>query len=241
MSDTIIPISQKPIPCDFGPFAGGICYRKMDIKLDTTPPPVVTNPSLTVRAIVANVDTSTPKSINLNSSITVVDDKIIKYEVETPSEGSHTLSTTGIFVFTSNSTNHTDRTVIVNYTITTESGIVKSEKITLNIKYSSVFSKTIWYGNNVSSIMNEAILSEITGSKSQTIFAGNYPIPSGTGVYKWVIYPRLWGEPNAIIDANTLMNVSTDEFKYFTTADGVELIAIRTYYQVNGALTIKLI
>ena len=34
MSDTIMPINQKPIPCDFGPFAGGVCYRKLDVRLD---------------------------------------------------------------------------------------------------------------------------------------------------------------------------------------------------------------
>ena len=194
-------------------------------------------PALTTTNFTKSLVDNTTLTGSILSNITLKNDTFKTLSFNTPSEGTITVSGNN-YTFNPGNTLQSNRTITVPYTVTTTSGLTSTSTLTINITYFNKFANTFWYGNLTKSSITAEDLMEPLSSKIATNYIGTYSIPSGTGVYKYFIYPRLWGENPTIVDASNQMPIATDNNVYLTVM-GIELVIIRTYYQVNGAINIK--
>lgn len=196
---------------------------------DITPALTTTNFSKTI------LDTAT-LSGSILSNITIKNDTFKTLTFGTISEG--TIVATGSnYVFTPNTALSTNRTLTVSYTVTTTSGLTSTSTMTIVVNDDNLWAGTFWYGNSTKPTMSQSEI-ETLASVRKTAYAGTYSVPAGSLVYKWFVYPKAWGINPTIVDATTLFELSTDEYQ-FITVNGVELICIKTYYQVNGAINVR--
>ena len=196
-------------------------------------------PAITTSNVTKSVTDNTTLSASILSNITIKNDTFKTLAFGNPSEGSITVNGSN-YVFTPGTTIKSNRTINVPYTITTTSGLTSSSVLTINITYYNLFANTFWYGNFANDAIVESNLTPtpVLTAKTATGYAGTYPLTGGSGVYKYFVYPKSWGITPTIVDATTLFEIATDDYKYITI-DGIELIVIRTYYQVNGAINVK--
>lgn len=171
------------------------------------------------------------------SNITIKNDTFKSLSFSTPSEGTIAVSGSN-YTFTPNVALSNDRTVVVTYTITTTTGLTNTGTMTINITNFNAYANTFWYGNSTVETITQA---DIEANLTQVIksgYAGTYSLTSGTGVYKWFVYPKAWGVNPTILDAATMFEIAVNDFQYLTIS-GVDLVAIRTYYKVNGSINVK--
>ena len=193
-------------------------------------------PALTTISFTKTVLDTATLSGSILSNITIKNDTFKTLTFGAISEG--TIVATGSnYVFTPNSALTSTRTLTVSYTVTTNSGLTSTSTMTITVNDDNIWAGTFWYGNSTKDIINQAEI-ETLGSVRKTAYAGTYALTAGSQVYKWFIYPKSWGINPTILDAATLFELATDEYK-FITVNGVELICIRTYYKVNGAINVK--
>lgn len=195
-------------------------------------------PAITARDFTLSLADNITKTFTITSNLTIKNDTFKNVTFSTPSEG--TFAVTGASVlFTPDASIDGTRTVTSTYTATTNSGLTASGIVTITVTNFNVYANTIWFGNDLSATMDATILATLTNHNTVAAFAGTYSFVAGSG-FKWLVYPKVWGEPTAIIDAVTTMAIAVDEYQYITV-DGVELVCIKTYYEVNGAIQIKLL
>lgn len=193
-------------------------------------------PALTTNNFTKTVLDTATLSGSILSNITIKNDTFKTLTFGPISEG--TIVATGSnYVFTPNSALTTNRTLTVSYTVTTNSGLTSTSTMTINVNDDNIWAGTFWYGNSTKAVIDQAEIETLT-SVRKTAYAGTYALTAGTLVYKWFVYPKAWGISPTIVDAATLFELSTDDYKYITV-NGVELICIRTYYQVNGAINVR--
>ena len=195
-------------------------------------------PAITARDFTLSLADNTTKTFSITSNITIKNDTFKSVTFSTPAEG--TFAVTGASViFTPDAAVDGTRTVTSTYTVTTNSGLTASGNVTITITNFNVYANTIWFGNDLSATMDASILATLTNHNTASVYTGTYSFVAGPG-FKWFVYPKAWGEPVSIIDAVSTMSIATDDVQYITV-DGVDLICIKTYYEVNGAIQIKLI
>lgn len=193
-------------------------------------------PALTVNAFSKNVlDTATLTS-SILSNIVIKNDSFKKLTFDTPAEGTVTVSGSN-YTFTPENVLKKDRTITINYTVETQSGITKSAKMTITIKYDNIWAGTFWYGNNTNDTLVKSEIETLSSAK-KTGYAGTYSIPAGVGTFKWFVYPKTWGENPTVIDASNNMPIALEDNQYLTV-EGIDLVLLRTYYTLNGAIAIK--
>lgn len=171
------------------------------------------------------------------SNITIKNDTFKTLTFGTISEGQVTASGSN-YTFIPDATISSNRSVTIPYTITTNSGLTSTSNITVTITDHNIWVNTFWYGNYSGTDVIKSSIEEFLTPVTKTAYAGTYALTAGTGVYKYFVYPKSWGISPIIVDAMTLFEISVDDFKYITI-NGIELVVIRTYYQVNGAITVK--
>lgn len=193
-------------------------------------------PALTVNAFSKNVLDSATLTSSILSNIVIKNDSFKTLTFSAPSEGTITVSGSN-YTFTPGNALKKDRTITINYTVETQSGITKSAKMTIIIKYDNIWAGTFWYGNNTNENLVQSEIETLISTK-KTGYAGTYSIPAGTGTFKWFVYPKIWGENPTVLDASNNMPIALDDNKYLTV-EGIELILLRSYYTLNGAITIK--
>ena len=194
-------------------------------------------PAITARDFTLSLVDNTTKTFTITPNITIKNDTFKSVVFSAPSEGTFAVSGQSV-VFTPDASIEGTRTVTSNYTVTTNSGLTASGMVTITITNFDVFANTIWFGNEPTAVMVDTTVSTLTNHNVASGFAGTYSFIAGPG-FKWFVYPKAWGEPTVIIDAVSTMSIATDDTQ-FLTVNGVELIAIKTYYEVNGAIQIKL-
>ena len=195
-----------------------------------------TTPALTTNNFTKTVLDTANLSGSILSNITIKNDTFKTLTFGAISEGTIVASGSN-YTFTPNSTISSNRTLTVSYTVTTNSGLTSTSTMTITINDDNIWAGTFWYGNSTKDIIDQAEI-ETLSSVRKTAYAGTYALTAGTQVYKWFIYPKAWGINPTILDAATLFELATDEYKYITI-NGVELICIRTYYKVNGAINVR--
>lgn len=200
---------------------------------DTTPSVTPTNFGITLKDSATNTTSITGK-------ITIKNDTFKSVVCTNPSEGLITISGSNI-TFTPNSSVTGNRTVTSDYTVTTNSGLTATGKITYTITDDNIWTDTIWYGNSTLTDMTKEGIVALAGTVRQADFPGQYAIPAGTSVYKWVCYPAAWGEPLAVLDPGTQMEIATIYPFQVVNVDGIDMMCIRTFYKINVALTYKLV
>ena len=182
------------------------------------------------------LDTATVSG-SILSNITIKNDTFKTLTFGAIAEG--TIVATGSnYVFTPDASLASTRTLTVQYTVTTTSGLTSTSTMTIIVNDDNVWAGTFWYGNSVKGVMADQASIEALSSVRKTAYAGTYALTAGTGVYKWFVYPKAWGVNPTMVDAATLFEIATDTFTYITI-NGVELVCIRTYYQVNGAINVR--
>lgn len=188
----------------------------------------------------ANFTKSISDNVNLTgsilSNITIKNDTFKSLTFGTISEGTITANGSN-YTFVPNGALSTARTLTVNYTVETLSGLTSTSVLTINVTDYNIWANTFWYGNSIADTVVQADIEKLT-SVTKTGYAGTYALTAGSGVYKWFVYPKSWGITPTIIDAATQFEIAVDDFKYITI-NGIEQVCIRTYYQVNGALNVK--
>lgn len=195
-------------------------------------------PAITATAITKSVMDNATVTGSILSNITIKNDTFKSLTFSTPSEGTIVASGSN-YTFTPDGTISTAvRTVVVTYTVTTTSGLTASNTITITVSDYNKYANTFWYGNSTVDIITQAAIEKDLTAVTKTAYAGTYALTAGSGVYKWFVYPKAWGITPTILDATTLMEIATDNY-VFVTINGIDLIAIRTYYQVNGAINVK--
>ena len=193
-------------------------------------------PALTTNNFTKTVLDTATLTGSILSNIVIKNDTFKSLTFDAISEG--TIAASGSnYTFTPDSTLSSNRTLTVGYTVTTNSGLTGTSKMTITINDDNIWAGTFWYGNSTKDIINQAEI-ETLSSVRKNAYAGTYALTAGTQVYKWFIYPKAWGINPTILDAATLFELATDEYKYITV-NGVELICIRTYYKVNGAINVR--
>lgn len=200
---------------------------------DNTPSITATNFGISLK------DTAT-NTTSITGKITIKNDTFKSVTCTVPSEGLVTVSGSNI-IFTPNSALTGSRVVTVDYTVTTTSGKTATGKITYTIADDNIWTDTIWYGNSTLTDMTKEGIVALAGTVRQADFPGQFPIPAGTSVYKWVCYPSAWGEPLAVLDPATQMEIATIYPYQKVQVDGIEILCIRTFYKINVALTYKLV
>ena len=194
-------------------------------------------PAITARDFTLSLVDNTTKTFTITPNITIKNDTFKSVVFSTPSEGTFAVSGQSV-VFTPNAAIEGTRTVTSNYTVTTNSGLTASGMVTITITNFDIFANTIWFGNEPTAVMVDTTVSTLTNHNVASGFAGTYSFIAGPG-FKWFVYPKAWGEPISAVDASNNMSIALDDTQ-FLTVNGVELIAIKTYYEVNGAIQIKL-
>lgn len=200
---------------------------------DNAPSVTATNFSITLKDSATN-------ATNITGKITIKNDTFKSVVCTNPSEGLITISGSTV-TFTPNSVVTGNRTVTTDYTVTTTSGLTATGKITYTITDDNIWTDTIWYGNSTLTDMTKDGIVALAGTIRQADFPGQYSIPAGTSVYKWVCYPAAWGEPLAILDPATQMEIATIYPYQIVNVDGIDMMCIRTFYKINVALTYKLV
>lgn len=172
------------------------------------------------------------------SNMTIKNDTFKTLSFGAISEGTITVSGSN-YTFTPSTTIKANRVVTVPFTITSTTGLTSTSTLTLNITYDNQWDKTFWYGN--STVTNMTVRSDIEALSSikKTGYAGTYTIGAGTGTYKWFVYPKAWGTTPTMVDASNNMPIATNEPLDYITIEGIELVAIRSYYTLNGSISIK--
>lgn len=190
-----------------------------------------------------NLTKTTMDNVNLTgsilSAITLKFDTFKSLSFGPASEGSISATGSNFTYIPDSSITTATRTVTIPYTVTTTSGLTSTSNLIINITDYNKFANAIWYGNSVDEFVTKAMIERDLTPVVKSAYAGTYSLTSGVGVYKWVVYPKSWGETPTIIDAVTLMEIAMDNFVNITI-DGVTLVAFRTYYQVNGAINFKI-
>ena len=193
-------------------------------------------PALTTSNITKSVLDSASLTASILGNITIKNDTFKLLRFGTPSEG--TISVNGSnYTFTPSNTVKTNRVVIIPYTVETTTGLTSTSNLTINITYDNLWAGTFWYGNNTKENLVKEDIETLTSTK-KTNYIGTYNIAAGTGTYKWFVYPKAWGENPTILDASNNMPIATDDYKNLTV-EGVDLILIRSYYTLNGSISIK--
>ena len=199
-----------------------------------------TSPAITAKNFSISLKDTETKTFNITPQLTIKNDTFKSVTFATPSEG--TFKVTGSSVlYTPNEPIHGDRTIIVQYTATSNTNLTANGILTINIEDDNIWLSTIWYGNSLATTMDKDSTLALASSNRQTTFAGTYKLPLGTGgVYKWIVYPENWGEPVSIYDPNTNFSIALeDPFKF--NVDGVPMIGYRTYYPINSDISIKMV
>lgn len=196
-------------------------------------------PALTAKNFNFTILDSASKTLAITSYLTIKNDTFKDVTFDQPSEGNIVVNGAN-FTYTPNIDIMGDRTINVNYTATTTSGLSSSGVLTINITDDNIWLKSVWYGNSTLDVMTEEGVKALSNTNTQTVYTGTYAFTAGSSVYKWIVYPAAFGLPTLIVDPATNFEVSTEDYQYLTI-DGVDLVCIRTYYQLNGAYQIKLI
>ena len=199
---------------------------------DITPALIAKNFTITL------LDTET-KTIAMLSNLTIKNDTFKNVTFSVPQEGTITVTGSSVLYAPVESIK-ANRTFTVDYVATTTSGLSASGVMTVTITDDNIWAGSIWYGNSTLGTMTQAGITALSNTLRQQDFPGTYVFTAGSGVYKWLVYPKAWGEPLMIIDPITGFEVAMEDYMYLTVED-VELIALRSYYQLNGSFTIKLI
>lgn len=194
-------------------------------------------PAITARNFTLSLADNTTKSFTITSNLTIKNDTFKSVTFSAPSEGSFAVSGATV-VYSPDAAIDGTRTVTSTYTATTTSGLTASGTVTITITNYNIYANTIWFGNDASATMSDIIVPTLTNHNTASAFAGTYSFVAGPG-FKWFVYPKAWGEPIAMVDASNNMSIAADDYQYITVG-GVELVCIKTYYEVNGAIQIKL-
>jgi len=195
-------------------------------------------PAISARDFTLSLADNTTKSFTITANTTIKNDTFKSVSFSAPSEGTFAVSGASV-IFTPNAAIDGTRTVTSTYTVTTNSGLTASGIVTITITNYNVYANTIWFGNEPSAVMDATILANLTNHNTATAYAGTYAFIAGPG-FKWLAYPKAWGEPVSIVDAITGMSIAMDDPQYITVG-GVDLVCLKTYYEANGSISIKLI
>lgn len=195
-------------------------------------------PAITARDFTLSLADNTTKSFTITANTTIKNDTFKSVSFSAPSEGTFAVSGASV-IFTPDAAIDGTRTVTSTYTVTTNSGLTASGIVTITITNYNVYANTIWFGNEPTAVMDATVLANLTNHNTATAYAGTYVFIAGPG-FKWLVYPKAWGEPVSIVDAITGMSIAMDDFQYITVG-GVDLVCLKTYYEANGSLSIKLI
>lgn len=199
-----------------------------------------TSPVITAKNFSISLKDTETKTFSITPQLTLKNDTFKSVTFATPSEG--TFKVTGSSVlYTPDETIQGDRTITVQYTATSNANLTANGVLTINLEDDNIWLSTIWYGNSLATTMDKDSTLALASSNRQTTFAGTYKLPLGTGgVYKWIVYPEIWGEPVSIYDPNTNFSIALeDPFKF--NMDGVPMIGYRTYYPINSDISIKMV
>ena len=204
-----------------------------------------------------NISKSMMDNVNLTgsilSAITIKNDTFKTLTFGAVSNSMGTIVATGSnYTYTPNPTNSSDivapYTVTIPYTVTTTSGLSSTSNLVINITHYSLYANSIFYGNAPLDAISTplGVINWLQTASNKTSYVGTYSLParpstyaSSDPCYKWIVYPKAWGITPVILDASTLMEIAVDTFQYGTIGS-TELVFIRTYYQINGAISIKL-
>jgi len=195
-------------------------------------------PAISARDFTLSLADNTTKSFTITANTTIKNDTFKSVSFSTPSEGTFAVSGASV-IFTPNAAIDGTRTVTSTYTVTTNSGLTASGMVTITITNYNIYANTIWFGNEPSAVMDATILANLTNHNTATAYAGTYAFIAGPG-FKWLAYPKAWGEPVSIVDAITGMSIAMDDPQYINVG-GVDLVCLKTYYEANGSISIKLI
>lgn len=195
-------------------------------------------PAISARDFTLSLADNTTKSFTITANTTIKNDTFKSVSFSTPSEGTFAVSGASV-IFTPEAAIDGTRTVTSTYTVTTNSGLTASGIVTITITNYNVYANTIWFGNEPSAVMDATVLANLTNHNTATAYAGTYAFIAGPG-FKWLVYPKAWGEPVSIVDAITGMSIAMDDFQYINVG-GVDLVCLKTYYEANGSISIKLI
>lgn len=197
-------------------------------------------PTLTATSfsVVVAKDTA-PVATTITSKITLKNDTFKSVTCATPTEG--TISISGaVITFTPNATIATNRSATVVYTVTSNSGLTATGTITYTITDDNLWNDTIWYGNSLLTSMTEAGITALENTVRQADFPGQYIVGAATQTYKWICYPASWGEPLAVMDPTTQMDIAVNTYQTLMV-NGINMLCIRTFYKTSSALTFKLV
>lgn len=194
-------------------------------------------PVLTSSNITKSLVDNTTLTGSILGSISIKNDTFKTLTFGTPSEGTIVVSGSN-YTYTPNSALSTSRTITIPYTVTTVSGLTSTSNLVINITDYNIWANYFWYGNSTLDILTQAEIEKSLSFKSQSAYAGTYAMTAGSGVYKWFVYPKAWGITPTIVDAATLFEFATNDYQYITI-NGIDLVCIRSYYQVNGAINVK--
>lgn len=195
-------------------------------------------PAISARDFTLSLADNTTKSFTITANTTIKNDTFKSVSFSAPSEGTFAVSGASV-IFTPDAAIDGTRTVTSTYTVTTNSGLTASGIVTITITNYNVYANTIWFGNEPSAVMDATILANLTNHNTATAYAGTYAFIAGPG-FKWLAYPKAWGEPVSIVDAITGMSIAMDDPQYINVG-GVDLVCLKTYYEANGSISIKLI
>lgn len=195
-------------------------------------------PAISARDFTLSLADNTTKSFTITANTTIKNDTFKSVSFSAPSEGTFAVSGASV-IFTPDAAIDGTRTVTSTYTVTTNSGLTASGIVTITITNYNIYANTIWFGNEPSAVMDATILANLTNHNTATAYAGTYAFIAGPG-FKWLAYPKAWGEPVSIVDAITGMSIAMDDPQYINVG-GVDLVCLKTYYEANGSISIKLI
>lgn len=195
-------------------------------------------PAVTTSHFTKSVNDNATLTGSILSNATIKNDTFKSLTFGTISEGTIVANGSN-YTFTPATGIQNNRTVTVQYTVTSTTGAYSTSTLTINITYINVWATTFWYGNSTAQTLTQALIeTDLTKLSGKSNYVGTYSIGAGTGTYKWFVYPKSWGETPTILDASNNMPIATDDNKYLTV-NGIELVAIRSYYTLNGAISIK--
>lgn len=179
-------------------------------------------------------------TVNLNGKVTRPSGVDINWAATTftpLSEGNITISGSTI-TYTPNEGEVGNRTVTTTYEVEDEYGMKDTGTITINIQDYNIWANSIRWGTSTLTELTADDIANLANESEQQDYPGKYNFAAGD--YKWICYPKVWGEPIMIQDATNMMEFAMDDPRY-VTAGGVELICYRSYFPLGGTASVNLI
>lgn len=134
----------------------------------------------------------------------------------------------------------TTRTFTITYQCSDTNGLQSNiGTLIVTVQDFNPYAASVWYGSATAETIDQLDIEADLTQKSAQDFPGTYTFGLVPFSYKWMVYPRAWGEPNDWKDAVTNMGVPREVTPQYIEKNGVQLIGIRTFYSVSGEITIK--